>query len=127
MSEIEFITTDEILALEDLQFEDVVVPEWKGKKIRVRGLSGIERDAFEESILLVKGTGAKQTRELVMKGVRAKLLVRCLTNEGGTRLFSDSQVDALGAKSGLVLDRLFAIAQRLSGLSKSDVEELAGN
>ena len=45
----------------------------------------------------------------------------------GERLFDESQVDELGGKSGQVLDRVFDKAQRLNGITKADVDELAGN
>ena len=38
-----------------------------------------------------------------------------------------TQIDALGAKSAAPLDRCFEVAQRLSGISEADVEELTKN
>ena len=38
-----------------------------------------------------------------------------------------TDINGLNAKSGSVIDRLFNIAQTLSGLSDDDVDELAGN
>jgi hypothetical protein len=55
----------------------------------------------------------------------ARLLVRCIVDpETGDRVFKDGHSDALGKKSGVVLNRLATIALRLSRLRDSDVAEL---
>lgn len=125
MSALKLLNADEILGKDDSQYEDVPVPEWGGT-VRVRSLTADERDAFDESITKLSGNGKGQTREIIMKGIRAKLVARSLIDDKGERLFTDAQVETLGKKNATVLDRLFAIAQRLSGLSKDDVEKLAG-
>ena len=50
-----------------------------------------------------------------------------MIDESGQRLFTDEEADLLGAKSGAALDRVFAIAQKLNGLSGADVEEFSKN
>jgi hypothetical protein len=45
----------------------------------------------------------------------------------GARMFSDEDVEELQAKNASALDRLFSAAQRISGLTDEDVEELEGN
>ena len=119
------LTAAEILEKDDSQHEDVAVPEWGGT-VRMCALSGDERDAYEKSIVRVTGKGKSESREIVMEGIRAKLVARSAVDDKGARLFTDAQVSALGKKNAAVLDRLFAVAQRLSGLSKEDVDELAG-
>jgi flavoprotein len=42
-------------------------------------------------------------------------------------LFSDSDVAALGSKSSRSVQRVFNVAQKLSGLSDEDIDELAKN
>ena len=111
-----------ILCANDLQTEDVDVPEWGGA-VRVRSFTGRERDAFEAS--MVRGEG--KDRNVYMWIISAGLVGLSLMVEGGQRLFTDDEVDLLGAKSGAALDRVFAIAQKLNGLSGADVEELTKN
>ena len=53
-----YLTRDEILQAQDIQFEDVKVPEWNGT-VRVRGLTGVERDALEASLIEGKGKDAQ--------------------------------------------------------------------
>lgn len=111
-----------ILTANDLQTEDVEVPEWGGA-VRVRSFTGRERDAFESS--MVRGDG--RDRRVDLTNMRARLVGLTVIDESGQRLFTDEEVDLLGAKSGAALDRVFAIAQKLNGLSGADVEELSKN
>ena len=111
-----------ILAAQDLQTEDVEVPEWGGA-VRVRSFTGRERDAFEAS--MVRGDG--RDRRVDLTNMRARLVGLTVIDESGQRLFTDEEADLLGAKSGAALDRVFAVAQKLNGLSGADVDELSKN
>jgi hypothetical protein len=111
-----------ILAANDLKSEDIEVPEWGGA-VRVRSFTGRERDAFEAS--MVRGDG--RDRKVDLTNMRARLVGLTVIDETGQRLFTDEEVDLLGAKSGAALDRVFAVAQKLNGLSGADVEELSKN
>ena len=111
-----------ILAANDLKSEDIEVPEWGGA-VRVRSFTGRERDAFEAS--MVRGDG--KDRKVDLTNMRARLVGLTVIDEAGQRLFTDEEVDLLGAKSGAALDRVFAVAQKLNGLSGADVEELSKN
>ena len=111
-----------ILAADDLQTEELEVPEWGGA-VRVRSFTGRERDAFEAS--MVRGDG--RDRKVDLTNMRARLVGLTVIDEAGQRLFTDEEVDLLGAKSGAALDRVFAVAQKLNGLSGADVEELSKN
>ena len=116
------LNKDQILAADDLKSQKVATPEWGGEVI-VKTLTGEERDSLEAAIVSSNGKSVVQNRE----NIRAKLLVRSLVDEQGQRLFTDTEVSALGRKSGKVLDRLFDIATDLSKVTPSDVEELAKN
>jgi hypothetical protein len=119
----ELLTRDEILAVDDLQRERVNVPEWGGD-VLVRSMTGTERDAFESSIISTNGTRSSMN----LKNVRAKLVAWTVIDEDGDRLFPTTQdVHLLGEKSAAALQSVFEVAQRLSGLSTEDVEELAKN
>lgn len=113
------LTKADIFKADDIRSEEVEVPEWGGT-VRVRGLSGVERDEFESSLLDGKGT-------VKLANTRARLVVFSVIDEDGKRLFEDWDVKALGAKSAAALDRIVAVAMRLSGIADTDLEELAGN
>jgi len=116
------LTRDAILEAQDLQHEEVYIPEWGGS-VRVRTLTGAERDAFEQSIVDQRG---KDTR-MNLRNIRAKLVALTVVDGDGKRLFSDADAKLLGQKSASALDKIFEVAQRLSGLRDEDVEELAKN
>lgn len=124
------LSKDQILSAQDLDKELVHVPEWGGH-IYVRALTGAERDAFEASLIsersVQRGRRQETIRSSNFQNLRARLCALTICDENGERLFSDSDVKELGRKSATALTRVFEVAQRLSGLSDQDVEELAGN
>ena len=85
----------------------------------VTELMAHDRDAYEQSMWNDRGNGKLVSNR---ENVRARLVVRSLVSQDGARLFSDEEADALGAKSAAVIDRLFDVATRLSGMDQTDVE-----
>lgn len=101
--------------------EAVAVPELgKDVVITVRGMTGRERDAFEASCLQRKG----RRSEFSMQNLRAKLVAYCCVNGKGERIFTDADAEALGEVRADIIDRLFTVAQRLSGMREEDLDEL---
>lgn len=116
------LSREQIIEADDIKTQDVPVPEWGGD-VRIRGLSGSERDEYEAAMVhFAPGTA---TGRLKLENVRARLVSMTAVDENGDRLFTDKDVVLLGKKSGSALDRVFEAAKRLSGLSDEDVEELA--
>lgn len=113
------LNREDILGMNDIKIEIVSVPEWGGD-VYVRNLSGHERDEFEASI--VERRGKKQT--LNASDLRAKLAAYSICDENGKRLFSESDVRVLTTKSASSLQRVFEVAQRLSGIGDDAVSEL---
>jgi len=116
------LTRDEILQADDLEKRLVEVPEWGGS-VWVRALRGDEYDEFQESILEGKG----KNRQVNVKNLRAKLVVRSVVNESGERIFDDGDYATVGKKSSAALNRLFVAAQELSAVDDDEVEALVGN
>ncbi|MFJ9558048.1 hypothetical protein ACIRPH_29945 [Nocardiopsis sp. NPDC101807] len=114
----EFLGRDAILGADDLAYDTVPVPEWGGT-VRIRALTGTERDRFEAEI-------AGNTKRLKLDNVRAKFVAKCIVDAKGNAVFSSSDVAALGRKNAAVLNRVFEKCQRLSGLTDEDVDELLG-
>jgi len=113
------LTAAEILGTEDIVEELIEVPEWKGT-VRVRGLTGHERDAYEASLLDQRGRSTRAN----LQNARAKLVVLSIRNNDGSRMFTEAQIGELSAKSASALDRLFKKALELSSMGEKDVEEL---
>lgn len=113
------LTADEILAAQDIETREVEVAEWGGT-VRIAGLSGLEREAFE--------TAARDARALdASPNFRALLLSHTLRDENGGLLFSTAQVLALGKKSGKVLDRLYDIAADISLVTEKAIDGAVKN
>ena len=122
MVEKKLLGREDVLKADDNMEEYVEVPQWGGT-VKVKGLTGNERDRYEAS--LVKGTG--RNREVTMKAARAKLVVLGTIDEEGKQVFNSKDVAALGKKSAKALNRVANAIQRLSGLTAEDMEELTGN
>lgn len=121
-----FLTKEQILEAQDITTEVVPVPEWGGD-VMVRGLSGLERDAFEATIISQNGMQRRRV-QMNLTNFRAKLVARCVVDpDTQQRMFSDEEAARLGKKSAAALQRVFNVAQRLSGLSEEDIEELTKN
>jgi hypothetical protein len=101
-----------ILAANDVKLEKVHVAEW-GDDVFLKTLSGTERDIFEESYTTDK-----------MKNFRSRFLVLTICDEKGARLFTDSEVEQLGGKSAVVLNRLFDKAWQINAFRTEDVDAL---
>ena len=117
-----FLNREAILKANDIEKREVYIPEWGGS-VYVRGMTGRERDQFEASIIRQRG----RNTEINMKNARAKLVVMCTVDQEGNRLFTDADVAPLADKSAKALDRIFAVAQELSGITREDMEELTEN
>lgn len=113
------LSKDAILDADDRKYETVAVPEWGGK-VRLRSLSGSERDEYETS--LVQQVGGKQA--VNARNARAKLIALSAVDGAGQPLFSKADVLKLGSKNSAALQRLFDAACRLSGFTDEDVKEL---
>lgn len=105
-----------ILAAKDVKLSDPIpVPEWGGE-VYVKTLSGTERDAFEESYT-----------EQKMKAFRVRFLILTLADDSGERLFADGDIDLLGCKSSIVINRLFEKAWAHNAFTSEAVEALGKN
>jgi hypothetical protein len=113
------LSKEAIFAQNDQTHEDVEVPEWGGT-VRLRSLTGEERDAYEASMVQQVGKKARAN----LRNMRAKLVAMAAIKETGEPLFDHADVMRLGQSNAAALDRLFEVAQRLSGLSDDDLKEL---
>ena len=116
------LTKDQILKADDIAHEDVKCPEWGGT-LRVKSLSAHERDLFEAGLVVSPGKKSKDR----LNDFRASYIARAIIDADGKRLFSDKDIAALSKKSAKPVSRVFDVAQRLSGMTDKDVEELEGN
>lgn len=111
------LSKDQILGADDLPTRDVEVPEWGGT-VRVRGLTGKERDNLEVQNAIARKIGTDID-------ARGATVGRCMLDEHGNRLFTDREVGALGRKSAAPLDRLFDVVRDMSGMTDEDLKRAA--
>ncbi len=118
------LTRDQILQAQDLPKEEVQVQEWGGS-VWVRGLTAAERDQMESYFF--DDAGKRRDIKSLFKNMRARLVVWAVCDENGSSIFTEKDIDLLGKKNGKVVDRLYGVIQRLSGLTKQDIEDLSKN
>lgn len=115
------LNREAILAANDLPTKDVPVPQWGGS-VRVRSLTGAERDQFELDVLTARRDG-----KISPGNIRARYVAMCVVGEDGANLFTADDVEALGRKSATVLDKIYQEVLQFNALTEDDVDELAGN
>lgn len=119
----ELLSKDEIFGMDDIPMEEVVVPEWKNRKVLICGLTAAGKNAYQASLLEIKGS----SRRVKMENATAKLLVRTIVNRQRQPIFTETDIERLGAKSAAALERLVAVANRLSGMDEKENAELVKN
>ncbi len=100
-----------------------------GGPLFVQELAADDRDAYESSRVVSTYDGkGRVSNKVNLANLRARLLVKSLVEEMGTgvfaRAFADTDAAALGKVPGRLLDPLFEMAQRLSGLTKEADDKL---
>lgn len=114
------LTKEQILAASDLPFDVVHIPEWDGD-VRVRAMTGGERDAYDQWCYHnAKGADT-------VKNIRAGLLAFTICGDDGKLLFSTAEIEVLTGKSGSALDRLFDAARKLNRVHTDAVESAEKN
>lgn len=103
-----------------IQRDKLTVPELGGD-IYVRGMSGKERDEFEEGLRIRRGRKAGQSD---LRNFRAKLAVKVIVNEDGQRILTDEDATVFGQLPAGVLDRIITRCSELSGLAEEEADDL---
>lgn len=110
----------DILNVNDQRYVEVPVPEWGDDvQVRIRALTAKERDDFEGKI----ASGPAMNYD----NVRARFLALVAVDENNQPLFTEADIPLLGLKSAAALNRIFNVGSPMSGLTKTDVEDLAKN
>lgn len=110
-----------ILEVEDLEFEEIEIPEWGGT-IRIRVATAAERARFVMDL-----NRAESESDADLKGLR--FLTRVIVDERNERVFEDKDAEELGRKHYKAIDQVSAVAFRLAGLSMDEnaIEEAEKN
>ena len=112
------LTKDDIFKADDLPTKDMDLSDWVGT-LTIRTLTGAERDQFESAFV--------NQDQIDIRGLKARLIQLTVQNGDGQPMFTKADLQKINSKSASVIDRIFQESQRLSGLTKEDVDELVGN
>lgn len=118
------LNKQDILQARDVITEKLEVPEWGGA-IYVRSISAAERGLIEEGAARFKESKGKN--DTFARTFTVKMVSMAVCDEHGQRLFDDKDIVLLQQKNAAVISRIAEVAQRLSGFSKQDLEELEKN
>lgn len=113
------LSKGDILGATDLASDIVEVPEWGGS-VRVQGMDVARRLVFSEYLWSIGADG--EIKGKPGRSVAVAYAVLCIVDEHGEPLFSIADVDELARKSPAALDRVAAVARRLSGYDTGDSE-----
>lgn len=117
------LNKQDILQAKDVKIEQVDVPEWGGV-VYVRSISALERGLIEEAAAKFKESKGK---DAFARTFTVKFASLAICDEDGNRLFDDKDMTLLQAKNAAAVARVAEAAQRLSGFTKQDMEELEKN
>ena len=114
-------TREALLANTARRFAEYPLPN--GVVVRVRSLTELERQRWEQETISTKGTLSKPK----MLTANCRLIILCAVDNEGNALFADSDVDALQRQDSLITNALADACQQHCGISKSDLEGLEKN
>jgi len=106
-----------------IQRDKLHIPELGGD-IWVRGMSGAERDEFEEGLRYRRGRKVGQTN---LRNFRAKFAVKVVVDEAGTRVLQDQDATIFGQLPAGILDQIVGRSTELSGLSEEEIDNLGND
>lgn len=117
------LTKEDILQARDVKIEQVDVPEWNGS-VFVRSITAAERGQIEEAAAKFKESKGKDS---FARTFTVKFASLAICDEEGKRLFDDKDIALLQQKNAAAIARIAEAAQRLSGFTRQEMEELEKN
>lgn len=114
------LTKEAIMAAQDIVIETVNVPEWGGN-VKVKSLMSDQRDQYEQLLI-----GQKEKSGTIYS-IRATLCALSIIGDDGNPLFDITDIDTLGKKSAIAVDRVVDVIRRISGLAPEAVGDAEKN
>lgn len=118
------LNKEDILQVRDVKIEQVDVPEWGGA-VFVRSITAAERGQIEAAAATFKEKKGRD--DSFARTFTVKFASLAICDENGARLFEDKDIALLQQKNASAVSRIAAAAQRLSGFTKQDMEEMEKN
>ncbi|MFD0773370.1 hypothetical protein ACFQZ2_05455 [Streptomonospora algeriensis] len=116
-----------ILGAKDIDHEDIEIPEWGGVTVRVKGLPDEDIEGYQNSTTNMKTKAKKNADvEMSLQSRRAHLVVKALYDpETDERIFDDSDAPELAKKNAGVINGLYVLIEKLSGMDRTFDEQVA--
>lgn len=120
-----YLSRDDILNANDIQIEELPVPEWGGT-ICVKTLTGAERDMLEGELVEMGANG--KPKGMKLEHIRSTVAWLGICDDQGNRLFTDKKdIARLDKKSAAALDRVVSRIQAMSAMSPADIDALVND
>jgi len=104
--------------------EQVMLPEFgNGACVWVHGMTAREKNEHDSWMMNAKWTGVDKSKATRQKD---RMIAFCVRDDAGNRILGIEDIDAIGLWPADVNNRLFDVANRLSG-GTTDSEALAKN
>lgn len=118
------LSKEDILKADDRKIVEVDVPEWGGS-VRVSQINAAARCGLT---MMMLGKDGKPLPAIELNRVLTLgLVAAAVVDENGEQLFTEADIEALGKKSAVALDKVFAAADKLNGISAAMQEDLRKN
>lgn len=116
-----FVSREQFLSKRPRKTKDIEIEGFG--KVRVQSLSAYERGKLESQF--TDKQGARRVDRLAK--LRELVAVASVVDASGNRLFTNEDVDALGAVEAHVLEAVLKAYQELNSSDDADIEALVGN
>ena len=108
------LTAEEILGLDDLDYKDIHIPEWKGT-VRIRSLSALDALEYFRDVRIP----AKKDDAMLL------IIIKSVVDVAGNRVFKPAQIDMLRKRNFRVFARLQDEILVLNGFNKDQKKQEA--
>jgi len=109
------LTRQDCLSVNDLALKEYTVKAWDGV-VYIKKMTAKDQIQFEDM---------SQGKD--RKNIFSRLIVMCVCDENGNKLFTEADMDALNNKSASAVIELFTAISEINSVSQEDVEDLAKN
>lgn len=112
-----FVSREQFLSKRPRRIREIDIPDFG--KIRVQELTAYERGKFESRFTAKKAKSVQQVRELIA--------IESVVDANGSRMFTDSDIEALGSVPAHVMEAITKAYHELNSSDDADIEALVGN
>lgn len=89
----------------------------------IHGLTAGEKDQYEDQVFKVKAG----SREVRISNARSMLIIRTVHDQHGKRIFNDADLGRVCNMPASVVDPMYELARKLSGMPTGEIEEMVKN